>query len=124
MVVRDNQQIADQVVQLAFELARAQTALTSKPAGVHQAPGESSGSSQYQALTRVAATLDQNVKDLQGEIESVNRKLATGSGRRKDLESTLAETQSELQLAEARRDAVRIMTEFVGGPARTASGAT
>jgi small-conductance mechanosensitive channel len=72
----------------------------------------------------MAATLNQNVKDLQGEIESVKRKLATGSGRRKDLESTLAETQSELQLAEARRDEVRSMTEFVGGASTNGLGAT
>jgi small-conductance mechanosensitive channel len=124
MVVRDNQQIADQVVQLAFEFARAQAVLTAKPAGSNQAPDESPDSSQYQALVRMAATLDQNVKDLQGEIESVKQKLATASGRRKDLESTLAETQSELQLAEVRRDAVRSMTEFVGGTSTNGLGAT
>ena len=123
-VVRDNQQIADQVVQLAFEFARAQTVLTGKPAGVNQTAGESPDSSQYQALARMAATLDQNVKDLQGEIESVKQKLATASGRKKDLEMTLAETQSELQLAQARRDAVRSMTEFVGGASTNGLGAT
>jgi Mechanosensitive ion channel len=123
-VVRDNQQIANQVVQLAFEFARAQTVLTARPAGSSQASGESPDSSQYQALARMSATLDQSVKDLQGEIESVKQKLATASGRKKDLETTLAETQSELQLAEARRDAVRSMTEFVGGTSTNGLGAT
>ena len=124
LLVRDNQQIGDQVVQLAFEFARAQTALTSNPAGVNQAPGENPDSSQYQALARMSTTLGQNVKELQGEIESVKQKLAAGSGRKKDLESTLAETESELQLAEARQDAVRSMTEFVGGASTNGLGAS
>lgn len=125
MVVRDNQQIADQVVQLAFAFARAQTALTAKPAGANQTLGESSDSPQYQALVQMAATLDKDVRDLQGEAESAKQKLATASGRkRQDLESTLAETRSELELAEARRDAVRSMTEFVARTSTNGLGAT
>jgi small-conductance mechanosensitive channel len=125
MVVRDNQQIADQVVQLAFDFARAQTAPAAKPSGPNQAAAASPDSSPYQALTQMAATLDQNVKDLQGEVESVKQKLAIASGRkRQDLESDLAETQSELELAEARRDAVRSMTEFVGGTSTSGLGAS
>jgi small-conductance mechanosensitive channel len=125
MVVRDNQQIADQVVQLAFDFARAHTARTAKAAGANQGPGQSPDSSEYQALVQMAATLDKDVRDLQGEVESAKQKLATASGRkRQDLESTLAETQSELELAQARRDAVRIMTDFVGGTSTNGLGAT
>jgi small-conductance mechanosensitive channel len=125
IVVRDNQQIASQVVELAFDFARAKTAVTTKPAASNQAAGESPGSSQYQALVQMAATLDKNVQDLQGGVESVKQKLAAASGpKRQHLQSTLAETQSELELAEARRDAVRSMMAFVGGTSRNDLGAT
>ena len=125
LVVRDNQQVADQVVQLAFDFARAQTALTAEPGGVNQAPGESPNSSEHQALLQMAATLDKDVGDLQREVESTKQNLASASGRRqKDLQSTLAETESELALAEARRDAVRSMTDFVGGTSSNGLGAT
>jgi len=123
MVVHDNQQIANQVVELAFDFARAKTASTTKPAGSNQAAGESPGSSQYQALVQMAATLDKEVQDVQGEVESVKQKLATASGaKRQDLQSTLAETQSEVELAKARRDAVRSMMEFVEGASTTGLG--
>jgi hypothetical protein len=70
MVVSDNQQTADQVVQLAFDFARAQAASPAKPAGVNQTPGKSPDSLQYQALTQMAATLDGDVRDLQ--VQDVN----------------------------------------------------
>jgi small-conductance mechanosensitive channel len=123
MVVHDNQQMANQVVELAFDFARAKTASTTKPAGSNQASGESPGSSQYQALVQMAVTLDKEVQDVQGEVESVKQKLATASGaKRQDLQSTLAETQSEVELAKARRDAVRSMMEFVEGASTTGLG--
>jgi small-conductance mechanosensitive channel len=125
IVVHDNQQIANQVVQLAFDFARAKTALTPKPAGSNQAAGESPGASRDQALVQMAATLDKDVQDLQAEVQSVRQKLATASGAKHQvLQSTLAETQSELELAEARRDAVRSMMEFEGGASASGLGAT
>jgi small-conductance mechanosensitive channel len=125
MVVHDNQQIADQVVQLAFDFARAETALTTKPTGSNQEAGAKPGSPQDQALVQMAATLDKDVQDLQGEVESVKQKLTTVAGRkRQELQSTLAETRSELELAEARRDAVRSMMEFIGGASTYGLGAT
>ena len=124
MVVHDNQQIADQVVQLLL-ISRALRRLTTKPAGSNQTGGESPGSSQYQALVQMAATLEKDVQNLQGEVESVKQKLATASGpKRQDLQSTLAETRSELELAEARRGAVRSMMEFVVGASTNGLGAT
>src|SRR5262249_52268346 len=101
----------------------AKAALTTKLARSNQAAGETPASSQYQALVQMAATLDKNVQDLQGEVESVKQKLATASGsKRQHWQSTLAETQSELELAEARREAVRSMMEFVGGASRNDLG--
>lgn len=125
MVVNDDRQIANQVVQLAFDFARAKAASTAKPAGSDQAASEGSVSSQYQALAQLSTKLDQDVQELQGEVTSVKQKLETASGQqRRDLQSTLAETQSELDLANARRDAVHSMAEFVGGASTNGSGAT
>jgi small-conductance mechanosensitive channel len=121
MVVNDNQQIADQVVQLAFDFARTSAAST----GPSQPASAGADSSRYQALAQLSTKLDQDVKDLQGEVDGVKRKLETASGQqRQELEANLAEVQSELDLANARRDAVHSMAEFVGGTSTNGLGAT
>lgn len=118
MVVNDNQQLANQIVQLAFDFARTSAATAAPASG-------SSDSSQYQALEQLSSKLDQDVKELQGEVDGVKQKLANASGsQRPQLTATLAETQSELELANARRDALRSMTEFVGGASTNGLGAT
>lgn len=120
MVVNDNQQLANQVVQLAFDFAR-----TAAATGSSQSASGSADSSQYRALQQLSSKLDQDVKDLQGEVEGAKQKLANASGsQRAQLTSFLAETQSELDLANARRDAVRSMAEFVGGASTYGLGAT
>jgi small-conductance mechanosensitive channel len=125
MIASDNQQIADQVVQLAFDFARATAASTTTPGGSDQAQNQSPPSSQYQALLQLSAKLDKDVQDLQGELTSLKQKLETASGhKRQDLQSAIAETQSELELADARREAVRSMAEFVGGASTNGLGAT
>src|SRR5207248_6936934 len=52
----------------------------------------------------------------QSELNSLRAQLATATGRkRRMLESTIAELQSELALLQARRDALRSMVAFVSG---------
>lgn len=120
MVVNGDQQIGNQVVQLAFDFAR-----TVEATGSNQPANGGADSSQYQALQQLSSKLDQDVKELQGEVDGVKQKLANAPGsQRAQLTSTLAETQSELDLANARRDAVRSMAEFVGGASTYGLGAT
>src|SRR5438270_3328698 len=124
LTVNDNKQVADQVVRLAFDYARAEADLLSK-----QNPGttqqQQSNASQAQSLLQLLSKLDGQVRELQGEIDALHQKLETASGKkRRDLQTQIAETQSELDLTNARRDAIRSMVEFVNGASTTGLGAT
>ena len=91
----NNQQVAKQALQLSFDFARAYAPLA--PAQPVQGTGP--GPSKYQALFREAASTDANVRQLQVEIADAKAKLRTAGGaNRKKLQSTLAATQSELDL--------------------------
>jgi small-conductance mechanosensitive channel len=122
-LVADNSLIANQVVQQAFDFARIQA--ESKPSAGNATPGEVPDAARYQSLVQLATKLDQQVLDLKGEIESSRQKLDTTSGsKRAALRSLIAETQSEMELAEARRDAVRSLAQFAGGTRSNGFGAT
>ena len=117
--LNDSRQQAEQIVQLSFDFARARapalgaTAAAGAGGGAAQA---SPGSSQYQALTQMLAKVEKQVEQTQAEVQSFKHQLNTATGRkRKMLESTIAETQSELDLQQARRDTVRSMMQFASG---------
>jgi small-conductance mechanosensitive channel len=125
VIVNNNRQISDQVVQLTFEFARAETDLTKTQTSAGQSAAQSSDATQYQALMQMSAQLDQDVHELEGELESLKQKLETATGRKRDdLRETLAETQSELDLTNARKDAVRNIVQFVAGAGTDGLGAT
>ena len=109
----DNRQIAEQVVRLAFEYARARAqALAAQPT----APASSANVSPYQTLTTLAAKADQQYKDTQKEVDDLRQQLTTATGaKRRKLQATLDETQSEVELFQARRDTLRNMVQFATG---------
>ncbi len=118
--LNDNRQMADEIVQLSFEFARsrAQALAPANGAGAAQANSDSAsgGSSRYQSILKLLNATDQQVKAHQAEIDSFKRQLETATGKKRQmLESTIAETQSELDLASARRDALENMLQFAGG---------
>lgn len=123
LLLYDNRQLATQSVQLAFQFARAQLDIMSaeKPAApAAKAAGAASGSQQYSSLTQMLAAIDKNLQDTQAEQDDDTRKLATTTGaKRAQLQSTISELQGEIALAQARRDAVRSMLEFVGTSANS-----
>ncbi len=126
MVLNDNQQIADQVVSLAFEFARSEAESIEKEEASEPAanPGEA-GLYRYQSLRQVLTGLERQVRANQMELESLRQKLANATGaQRESLQTRIAETQSELELARVRSDSLRSMTEFVGGSSAGGLGAT
>jgi small-conductance mechanosensitive channel len=114
LFLNDNRQLADETVRLSFDFARAQA-----QALAHSNPAAAAGTgpgARYQNLFNMAATADQQVKQSQADLERLQRELETATGRkRRTLESTIAETQSELQLRQARRDSLKNMITFVSG---------
>jgi small-conductance mechanosensitive channel len=122
--LNQNRQLADQVVRLSFDFARADAQLLSQKGqkGGELTPG-ASGPGRYQSLLAMAAKADQQVKAKQQELAGLRAQLDVAAGRRRTtLASTMAETQSELDLLQARRDSLRSMIDFVSG--RNVSGLT
>jgi small-conductance mechanosensitive channel len=125
MVVYDNRQIADQVVRLSFDFARAETESITKQGSSNPTQDASATSSQYQALRQLQAKLDKQVLDTQAELETNRQKLATAaSNKRLEFQSRVAELEGELELVNARREDVRSMVEFVSGTSTNGFGAT
>ena len=123
MVVYDNRQTADQVVRLVFDFARVEAESISTQASPNQEQGDAS--SRYQSLPQLQAKLDKQVQDTQAELDSTKQKLAAATGtKRQELQSQALELQGEIELAGARRDAVRSMVEFVSGAGTNGLGAT
>jgi small-conductance mechanosensitive channel len=125
IVVNDNRNLADHVVQLAFQYARAEAADLAKRSKAAGTVNPNSPASQYQSLLQLSAKLDNQVKELQAELEASRKNLEAASGRkRRQLQSLVAETQSELELAQVRRDAIHSMSDFVTGASANGLGAS
>ncbi len=123
--LNDNRQMADQVVQLSFEFARtrAQALAQTAAAGSANSSSDSSSPSRYQSLLQYLNAADQQVKARQAEVDSFKHQLETATGKKRQmLESTVAETQSELDLATARRDTIETMLQFAGGAGGASAG--
>ena len=117
----DNRQTAMQAVRLAFEFARAEAEFIGDDSTTKH--DQSAVSSQFQSLTQLQGRFDKQVKDTQAEMESDRQKLAiAGSNERQQLQSQISELQGELDLANARRDAVNNMLDFVTGSSANGLG--
>ncbi len=113
--ITDNAHISDDVVRLAFEFARSQEKFIKQSRVVTNSDQNAAAApSRYDSLREMARTLDARTQQSQEELDSLRRQLEAASGdKRRNIQSDLAETQSELQLFEARRDVVHTMLDFV-----------
>jgi small-conductance mechanosensitive channel len=115
--VNDDARVGDEIVSLAFEFARSQAKLAAKRPGsqTNNDQDQSQTPSRYDALREMARTLDARTQQSQQELESLRRQLDNATGaKRQNIQSAIAETQSELELFETRRDVLHTMVEFVG----------
>jgi small-conductance mechanosensitive channel len=123
LFLNDSRQIADQVVRLTFDFARARTqALAAQnDAGVNTQ--SQAVPSQYQRLLDSANKADQQVKSLQKELDGFQEQLLTATGRKRaTLQAVISETQGELELFQTRRDTLRNMLRFATGTAASGLG--
>src|SRR5579883_532555 len=104
MLYNDNRQIAKEIIQRSFDFAKAEAKLLSKQA----APSEEDQATEvagYSGLSKAAAAAEAEVKDTQAELDSDKQKLQVAEGAKKrELQSTIDELQSELNLAKTRSD--------------------
>src|SRR5258707_1584727 len=121
LFLNDSRQVADQVVKLAFDFARARAqALASQ---TEQSAGRSQAISPYQRLIDSAIKADQQVKSLQQELDGFHQQLLTATGKKRTtLLAVISETEGELQLFQTRRDTLRSMLQFATGTASSGLG--
>jgi small-conductance mechanosensitive channel len=124
LFLNDDRQLGDQIVALSFDFARARAqAILAQSSGATTSDPDTSSSSRYQNLATLAAQADNQVKQIQAELDSQKQQLVDATGKkRKMLESTIAETQSELELIQVRRDTLRSMIQFVSGASASGAG--
>ena len=122
IAVSDDRALADQIVRQAFEFARAEADFSTQESN-GSSQGQNPEGGRYQSLLQLANKLDQQVKDAQAELQSDREKLEHLTGKkRSDMAATIAELQSEIDLANARRDIIRKMADFVGGSSANGLG--
>ncbi len=108
-----NRQIADKVMALAFEIARANAELISSEADLARKRQDEDAMS-TQALAQIRQGLDAKRTAVQGEIEAVRRQLAAPKADKANLQAKLSVLQAELDLVNARRNLLSTMVDFAG----------
>jgi len=116
LFLNDSRQLADRIVKLAFDYARARAQAMSSQ--TDNSPSRSQAPSQFQRLVDSANKADQQVKGLQGELDHFHQQLETATGKKRTtLLAIISETEGELELFQTRRDTLRSMLQFATGTA-------
>ena len=118
-------QTANQIITLAFEYARAQVAYNAKAApGAPQATAPVGALGLSELIQKSAeasaavASAQKRLKELQGSLAKAK------AGSRATLNSQIAATQGEVELDQARADALSAMADFVAGSSKSAGDGT
>lgn len=113
LFVNDDRPVADQVLGLSFEFARASSSIVNN----NPTSGNSASSSdpRHQALAQAASRLDDQYAKTRAELDALHQKLDSVPPRqRKALRSQIAEVQSELAALRVRQDALHNIMQFSG----------
>jgi small-conductance mechanosensitive channel len=112
--LNDNRQLAQQVLRLSFDFARAAAQNPAIQAIQPQNPDTTQ--KRYQALLNAAQKADAQVRGAQNELAGLRQKLEVTRGRnRVAIQSQIDEVQSELELAQTRSETIRNILQFVTG---------
>ena len=110
LILYANRQIADKVVDLVIELARADAELLSSEANAAQASAEKSAAA---SLKQQRDQLAAQRQSIQQEMAADQHKRSAGGAAGKEMEGKLAELQGELAMNAARANLLDTMGEFV-----------
>ena len=119
LILYANQQTADKVIGLAFELARANAELLSSEANSADAGADTASSAQ--SLSQQQKRLDAQRKAIEDEIAADKKQLAGG---KTDLGEKLSELQGELDMVSARKNLLDTMAQFVNESDAKRAGAS
>jgi Mechanosensitive ion channel len=110
LILYANRQTADQVVGLAFEIARANAELLSSDAANSETANDSASP---QALSQQQAALEAQRQSLLAEIAADKQALGQ-SNKKAEINARLTELQGELAMLDARKNLLDTMADFVG----------
>jgi small-conductance mechanosensitive channel len=114
LILYANRQTADKVINLAFEIAHANAELLSSEADLAAKESAEDGGASRHGLAELQKQLDERRQSLQTEIAALQKELPTATKDQKsEIEAKLGETQSELDLVNARRNMTTTMSQFV-----------
>ena len=122
----DDRQVASEVLRLAFEYARAQAAFLAKtsPNGAVAATGSTgtqtaaTGAAGLGNTAQTLVSLEAAATTLRARIKDLQTQLAKAPARKRAaIVSQIQDLQSELDLNQARLDALKALTEFESGSA-------
>jgi small-conductance mechanosensitive channel len=120
LIVFANRQTADKVVDLAFEIARANAELLSSEASSGQSAANASAAP---SLRQQQAQLEAQQLSIQQEMNVAKQQLAAPGKQKHDIEGKLTELQGELAMVSARKNLLDTMTDFVSESNPKAAGA-
>lgn len=110
LILYANQQTADKVMALAFEIARANAELISSEEGANR---QANASSAAQQINQARATLDAQRQSLQAELDEAKRGTANAASAGKAAaQGRVAVVQRELDMINARRNFLDNMAQF------------
>jgi small-conductance mechanosensitive channel len=124
LFVNENRQLADQIIRLSFDFAKAEA----KSLGPEAEEGnkdqtESSIQQHAESLQTMAVQADQRAKEAQAEVDSLKDELNGAKGKRRNsLRAAISEAQSKREIAETSRDTLNTMVEFAGSAGKGAEG--
>jgi small-conductance mechanosensitive channel len=112
LVLYENRQTADQVVSLAFDIARTNAAALAKPATAAPSGADASA----QTLTQLQSKWETQRQATLAALDDTRSQLTTARGAEKSqLTAKLSELQGELDLFNARKNLLDTMAEFSSG---------
>jgi small-conductance mechanosensitive channel len=121
--VQDSLEISGQAVRLAFDFARAEEQLLEKQNPSIATAGQGPNASRYEALLQTSAKLNGQAQQTQQELDALRQQLVSATSRqRQKITSAIGETQSELDMINARRQVIASMIDFLGGTEALGSG--
>lgn len=118
LVFADDRQTAGEILKLAFEYARAQAAFIAKsnPGAAPAAGPAGTVSAESNNITHNAATLDAAANALRARITNLQAQLAKAPARQRNaIALQIQDAQSQLDLNQARGDALKALAQFESG---------
>jgi small-conductance mechanosensitive channel len=116
LFVADDRQMGDEVLNLSFEFAKADAALLAAIAGATPDENSRRVAAGTEDLVASATRSDAGIKAAQDRLKALQDQLANARGsQRRELAPQIAAAQSELDLAEARGEALHTILRFESG---------